>query len=237
MEAGAKGTAAPTGGGAADAGPAIAVETARPLQLELLKRAIDVALSAALIIVCSPILCVLVLLVVLDSGRPVLYRQERIGRYGRVFSIWKFRTMVSSKVERRTDSATIDEYPTSVQRLVRLPKPVIDPRTTRIGRWLRIWSLDELPQLWNVLRGDMSLVGPRPLRRYEVESLEPWQYAVRQSVRPGMTGTWQVSGRSSVGWEERIALDCDYASASSPILDLKVLIGTLPAVLRRDGAR
>ena len=202
------------------------------------KRVSDVVLALALLVLALPVMLAVAVAVVADTGFPVIYRQRRVGRFGKEFDIWKFRTMNHQADEQGLERiAGLRTGSMSVQDAVTALKPEeADPRVTRTGAFLRRSSLDELPQLWNVLRGDMSLVGPRPLRSFEVEALTTWQLE-RQSVRPGITGLWQVLGRSSVAWDQRMQLDYTYARHWTPGSDLKILAQTLPAVMRRHGAR
>ena len=193
------------------------------------KRLIDVILAGAALLFIWPLLAVLGLVVRASSAGPALFRQERIGRGKRPFTMLKLRTMVNGAdrlVARMLDETGTDQ---------RFYKFQDDPRITRAGRWLRRWSLDELPQLWNVLRGDMSLVGPRPGLASEVEAYEGWQLA-RLAVRPGLTGAWQVSGRSEVGFDDCVRMDLAYIENWSLRGDLIILAKTIPAVLRRRGA-
>ncbi len=193
------------------------------------KRALDIAGAAILLALASPILAVTAAAVAVMDGRPVLFRQTRIGRHGLPFAILKFRTM------RAADDAEPEAEAAGIAETVEQMKASGTARTTRLGEILRRTSLDELPQLINVLKGDMSLVGPRPLRPFEVAALEPWQ-CVRQDLRPGLTGLWQVLGRSDIGWEERMQLDYSYVAHWSLLEDLRVLARTPSAVLRKDGA-
>lgn len=182
---------------------------------DAIKRAVDVTVASVGLVVLSPIGAVVALVVATTMGRPVLFRQERPGRGGRLFRLVKFRTMRES----------FDES----------GQPLPDPaRLTRVGRWLRRTSLDELPELWNVLIGDMSLVGPRPLL---VEYLPFYtaEQARRHEVRPGITGLAAVSGRNALSWEERFALDVRYVNHRSLWLDLKILARTLGKVLSMEG--
>jgi exopolysaccharide biosynthesis polyprenyl glycosylphosphotransferase len=192
------------------------------------KRAVDILGAAILIVLLAPIAAVVAALVAARDGRPILYRQERVGRDGRRFPVLKFRTM---------RAIAHDEPPSgdAIADVVREIKAAGVARVTPLGRFLRQTSLDELPQLVNVLLGQMSLVGPRPLRPFEVEALCPWQRA-RQELRPGLTGLWQVLGRSGVDWDERIQLDYSYVAHWSLASDLRILARTLPAILRKDGA-
>lgn len=193
------------------------------------KRLIDVILAAAALLLIWPLLAVLGLVVGVSSAGPALFRQERIGRGMRPFTMLKLRTMVDGAdrlVAGLLDKTSVDQ---------RFYKFQDDPRITRVGWWLRRWSLDELPQLWNVVRGDMSLVGPRPGLASEVEAYESWQLA-RLAVRPGLTGAWQVSGRSEVGFDDCVRMDLAYIENWSLRGDLIILAKTIPAVLRRRGA-
>jgi lipopolysaccharide/colanic/teichoic acid biosynthesis glycosyltransferase len=171
----------------------------------------------------------------------VLFRQRRLGRNMRPFTVLKFRTMRAD-----ADSAVHREY---VRQLIgtqpakQLPeehangglfKLAVDDRITRVGRFLRSWSLDEVPQLWNVLRGEMSLVGPRPVIEYEVEQYPDW-YLRRFAVKPGLTGLWQVSGRNELSYEDMVRFDIEYAERRSLWLDLRILARTALVVMRRQG--
>ena len=189
-----------------------------------LKSPFERVLAAALILVLAPVLLLCAFAVFLDGGGPVLYRQTRVGRHGTPFRILKFRTMCVD-AERRVP-------PAGPSVLFKLPR---DPRVTRIGRLLRRYSLDELPQLLNVLRGQMSLVGPRPALSTEVARY-PSQMHRRLDVRPGMTGLWQVSGRSDLPWDEAVRLDLHYVEHRSFALDARILLRTPAAVLTGDGA-
>ena len=195
----------------------------------LVKAAFDRAGAAAMLIACSPLLLGLALAVRADSPGPVLFRQVRVGKDGRRFVMFKFRTMCSDAEGRLASLRQLNEYHGV------LFKIRDDPRVTRVGRWLRRLSLDELPQLFNVLRGEMSLVGPRPPLPAEVEAY-PEDMRRRLAVRPGMTGLWQVSGRSDLPWEEAVRLDLRYVENWSLSLDLVILLRTLTAVARSSGA-
>jgi lipopolysaccharide/colanic/teichoic acid biosynthesis glycosyltransferase len=193
------------------------------------KRLTDVILAGAALLMLWPLLAALGLVVKVSSAGPALFRQERIGRGMRPFTMLKMRTMVDGAdrlVAGLLDKTGADQ---------RFYKFQDDPRITAVGRWLRRWSLDELPQLWNVARGDMSLVGPRPGLASEVEAYESWQLA-RLAVRPGLTGAWQVSGRSEVGFDDCVRMDLAYIENWSLRGDLIILAKTIPAVLRRRGA-
>jgi lipopolysaccharide/colanic/teichoic acid biosynthesis glycosyltransferase len=179
------------------------------------KRGVDVAISAILLVLTLPITAATALLVRLRLGRPVLFRQARAGRGGEIFTIIKFRTM--------RDGTDKEGRP--------LPDSA---RLTGFGRFLRSASLDELPELWNVLVGDMSLVGPRPLLPDYLELYSPEQ-ARRHEVRPGITGWAQVNGRNELTWERRLELDVYYVDNRSLWLDAQILFATIRAVLRREG--
>ncbi|HEY7149558.1 MAG TPA: sugar transferase [Gaiellaceae bacterium] len=174
-----------------------------------MNRALDVAGAAVGLAVASPFLGAAALAIKLDDGGPVLYRQRRVGRDGQEFELLKLRTMVVG-AERQGAGWAVNRG---------------DPRITRAGRLLRRLSLDELPQLWNVVRGEMSLIGPRPTLAYQVEQYSPRQRR-RLEVRPGITGWAQVQGRASLPWEERIELDVWYVEHRSPWLDAKILART-----------
>jgi lipopolysaccharide/colanic/teichoic acid biosynthesis glycosyltransferase len=201
-------------------------------------RALDVVLSAVLMIVLTPLCALIALAIRLDSRGPVLFRQRRFGRDQKPFVVTKFRTM--------HHGVDHDTHRTFVLGLIAGDHPerpnggpqfkmIDDERVTRVGRLLRRSSLDELPQLWNVLRGDMSLVGPRPPIPYEVEHYPPHWFA-RFAVKPGLTGLWQVSGRSDLALEEMVALDVEYSRRRSLWLNLWILARTVPAVLSGRGA-
>ena len=206
----------------------------RPVS-DALRRTLDVLVAGGALLVLSPLLLAVALAVRLDSKGPALFRQRRVGRGRREFTMLKFRTMHAD-----ADATPHRQY---VQALIgddRSPergclyKLSVDDRVTRVGRFLRSWSLDELPQLINVLRGQMALVGPRPVIPYEVE-LYPDSYLGRFDVKPGLTGLWQVSGRNERTYEEMVKLDVQYARDASLGLDVRILIKTVPVVLRRQG--
>lgn len=195
----------------------------------LLKRSMDVLLSALLLLILSIPTGILAILIRKDSEGPVFYRQERVGQYGHAFQMVKFRTMVTNADDMRTQ---IMEHSGGDTRLFKHQQ---DPRVTRVGARLRRLSIDELPQIWNVLRGDMSFVGPRPPLPREVAEYQSW-HQQRLLVRPGMTGLWQVSGRSDLSFDQMVRLDLYYAENWSPWLDVKVILRTIPAVVLGRGA-
>ena len=180
-----------------------------------MNRALDVAGSAFGLAVSSPFLAAAALAIKLDDGGPVLYRQRRVGHHGEEFGLLKLRTMVVG-AEKQGAGWAVNRG---------------DPRITRAGRLLRRLSLDELPQFWNVLRGDMSLIGPRPTLSYQVEQYTPRQRR-RLEVKPGLTGWAQIHGRAALPWDERIELDVWYVENRSPWLDLKILVRTPLALFR-----
>jgi exopolysaccharide biosynthesis polyprenyl glycosylphosphotransferase len=206
------------------------IET-RPRSSRFAKRTLDVVGSALGLIVLAPLLLLLALAVTLTSRGPVLFVQDRCGLNGRRFRFYKFRTMVKDAEARKRELEHLNEMSGPVFKIRR------DPRITPLGRVLRKLSLDELPQLWNVLRGDMSLVGPRPPLPEEVARYTPRQ-AQRLAVMPGITGLWQVSGRSEISDFERwIDLDLEYARTWSMWLDLRILLKTVVVVALVRGAQ
>jgi sugar transferase EpsL len=182
---------------------------------DVAKRLVDVAGAGAALVVAAPVLAAVGVAVRVSMGTPVLFRQQRPGMQGRPFTIYKFRTMRDA-----TDAAG-------------RPRPDAE-RLTAVGRFLRATSLDELPELWNVLRGDMSLVGPRPLLMQFLERYSPEQ-ARRHDVKPGVTGWAQINGRNALSWDEKFALDLWYVEHRSLALDLRILARTAAAVVRRSG--
>ena len=178
----------------------------------MVKRAIDVAASAAGLVVTAPLQLAVAVIVRQVHGSPVLFRQKRPGKDGEIFELVKFRSMRNPKTGQETD----------------------EERLTQLGRFLRATSLDELPSLWNVLKGDMSLVGPRPLLVDDLPRYTPEQ-ARRHEVRPGVTGLAQVSGRNAVSWEDKFKRDVEYVDNRSLALDLQILRKTVTSVLRREG--
>ncbi|MFW2382090.1 MAG: sugar transferase [Acidimicrobiales bacterium] len=193
------------------------------------KRTFDVVVAAATLVLLSPLLLVFAVLIKIDSPGPVLFNQQRVGREGHLFGVLKFRTMVENAEELKAALADTNEGAGP------LFKMKVDPRVTRIGRVLRSTSLDEVPQLWNVIRGEMSLVGPRPALASETVAWDDDLYG-RLRVRPGITGMWQVSGRSGTSFEEYTRLDLFYVDNWSLVVDLSILVRTIPAVLKSDGA-
>jgi exopolysaccharide production protein ExoY len=197
------------------------------------KRALDIVASLGLIVLVLPFTLFIGLIIVLDSAGPVLFAQRRVGRHGQGFPLLKFRTMVADGDA--GFASYIASKPELLQEWERSRKLRIDPRVTRVGRFLRRHSVDELPQILNVLRGHMSLVGPRPVRHDEVECFGERADEIL-SVRPGLTGLWAVSGRSDLTYKERAELEARYVRDWSLRSDLRILLRTLPVVVRGHGA-
>jgi lipopolysaccharide/colanic/teichoic acid biosynthesis glycosyltransferase len=202
-------------------------------------RALDVLVASVLLVALLPVMLAIAIAIRIDSPGPAVFRQRRLGRHLKAFTVNKFRTMrtgVTADVHRAYVLGLITrdaEQPADGGRLYKL---TVDQRVTRLGRWLRKTSLDELPQLWNVLTGSMSLVGPRPSLAYEVERY-PKDWYLRFEVKPGLTGLWQVSGRNRLTWEQMIRLDEEYVRRRSLRLNLWILLQTVPTVLlARDAA-
>ena len=194
------------------------------------KRAMDVVVAALVLLCISPVILFIAGLIGITSGRPIIFKQRRAGLLGRPFDIYKFRTMVVDAERRQTELRHQSEQDGPAFKMAN------DPRVTRLGRFLRKTSLDELPQLWNVLKGDMSLVGPRPLPCGESSACSGWQRR-RLDVTPGITCIWQVKGRSSVSFLEWMRMDVSYVRTRRLVRDLHLLLLTIPAVLLRRGAR
>jgi len=200
-----------------------------PRSTMAMKRAMDILISATVLLLLSPILALIAVAILLDTGRPVLFRQRRAGEGGKPFTMLKFRTMVVDAEQRLPeliDVASLDQPAFKIRD---------DPRVTRVGRFLRRMSLDELPQLFNVLRGDMSLVGPRP-EEVAIVALYDERQRGRLAVKPGVTGPMQVYGRSDLTFEERLAMERDYLDNLSLLTDLAILLRTPRAIVRGDGA-
>jgi exopolysaccharide biosynthesis polyprenyl glycosylphosphotransferase len=196
----------------------------------LLKRTVDFVVSSVMLVGLSPLLALCALAVKTTSPGSVYFRQQRVGLNGRIFTLLKFRSMYRDAEERRKELERLNEASGPVFKMRR------DPRITPVGRLLRRFSLDELPQLWNVFRGDMSLVGPRPPLPDEVRRYERWQRR-RLSMKPGLTCLWQVAGRSNIGFDEWMKLDLAYIDNWSLKLDFVILLRTVPAVVLARGAR
>jgi lipopolysaccharide/colanic/teichoic acid biosynthesis glycosyltransferase len=219
---------------------AVARVISEPRSLAAMRRLFDLVIAGALILILSPLLVGVAIAVCLDSRGPALFRQRRVGLGQREFTLFKFRSMrldadprghqeyvtalINGGGESAPDGGRKDLY-----------KLAVDNRITPVGRWIRRWSIDELPQLFNVVLGDMTLVGPRPAIPYEVAEYPSW-YLERFSVKPGLTGYWQISGRNERTYEEMVRLDIEYAERRSLALDLSILVKTPWIVLSRKGA-
>ncbi|MFZ1769923.1 MAG: undecaprenyl-phosphate glucose phosphotransferase [Caldilinea sp.] len=195
----------------------------------VIKRTFDIAVGVLMVLVALPFVLLIALAIRLDTPGPILFRQMRVGKHGKEFACFKFRSMVSNADELRSQVAELNE---STGPLFKIRN---DPRLTRVGRFIRRYSLDELPQLFNVLHGEMSLIGPRPNLPQEVDQYQEWMKK-RLSVSPGLTGLWQVSGRSDLTFDEMVLLDIYYVENWSIGLDINILLRSVPAVLRAKGA-
>ena len=198
------------------------------------KRALDVIGSTAALVLTGPALLVAMLAVRLTSRGPVIFRQPRVGKNGELFTILKLRTMKVDADHREQRELNVRELKGELEHLENFSLKV-DNRITPVGGLLRKYSVDELPQLWNVLRGDMSLVGPRPSCEWEMELIEP-EYLMRLDVSPGITGLWQVEGRRTISMRGMLVLDREYVKKRSLALDLSILLRTIPVVIRGTGA-
>jgi lipopolysaccharide/colanic/teichoic acid biosynthesis glycosyltransferase len=199
---------------------------ARSLYVLALKPVLDRLVACTLLLVLLPVLVTVAAAVLVSLGRPVLFVQQRIGRHGRTFSVLKFRTMLP---DRRHQAA----LPAAERRVTH--KSTADPRHTPVGCFLRRWGLDELPQLLNILRGEMSLVGPRPELPSVVATYERWQH-LRHLVKPGLTGWWQVSARGDEPMHHRVDVDLEYVLRPSLGRDVAILLATVPAALKHGGS-
>ena len=207
-----------------------------------IKRAVDIGASAALLMGLAPLMAIIALVIRLTSPGPVIFRQQRLGQRGRPFTLFKFRSMYAKcdatphvQFVKQFIAGTAEAQPDAASNGVAY-KLTRDPRITPIGAFLRKTSLDELPQLFNVLRGDMSLVGPRPPIGYELEAYDAWHRRRILEAKPGITGLWQVTGRSQMRFDDMVRLDLEYARAWSLWLDIKILLRTARVVLSRAGA-
>jgi lipopolysaccharide/colanic/teichoic acid biosynthesis glycosyltransferase len=194
-----------------------------------IKRGLDVLLGVTIGVLAVPLMLAIAAAIYVDSPGPVLFRATRVGRHGRPFSMYKFRTMVKDAEERLEELAHLN----LAQGMIKIPD---DPRVTRVGKWLRRFSLDELPQIANIVVGHMSLVGPRPHDKHELPT-HGLEQDPRLSVRPGLTGLWQVTARSKPDIASRVHYDLHYVNRWSLLLDAKILAKTVPAVLRGNGGQ
>ena len=204
---------------------------------DFFKRLIDILGSLFGLILLSPLFFFTAILIKLDSSGPLIFSQERVSKGGKTFRLFKFRSMIENAEEiLYKNKKMLKEYEANSYKIPN------DPRLTNSGRILRRFSLDELPQLWNVLKGDMSLVGPRAYRSIELQNQqevypETKQYAATLlTTKPGITGPWQTSGRSNINFDQRVRMDASYALRRSLVYDFKILVKTIPAVLKGEGA-
>jgi lipopolysaccharide/colanic/teichoic acid biosynthesis glycosyltransferase len=202
---------------------------ADPLSYRLLKRVMDLAAALCGLVMLAPLFPFIVLMIKLETPGPVFFRQTRVGQRGRLFTCYKFRSMVSEAEDRKAELQHLNEATGAAFKIRE------DPRITGVGRFLRQSSLDEFPQLFNVLRGDMSIVGPRPQIPEEVLQYTPTQ-AQRLLAKPGLTCLWQISGRSHIDFDDWMALDLEYIRQRCLRFDIWILFQTLPAVIARKGA-
>ena len=195
-----------------------------------LKRIIDIAFSSCFLVLLWPLFLIVAVIIKLTSRGPILFRQKRSGLNGKEFFMYKFRSMVSNAEQIKSELETFNMVRGPVFKMKR------DPRVTGFGRLIRRTSIDELPQLWNVLRGEMSMVGPRPLPIYETEHFLPWQ-AERLGAKPGLTCLWQINGRSAISdFSTWVQLDLRYIYNRSLLLDLAILLKTVPVIISGFGA-
>jgi exopolysaccharide biosynthesis polyprenyl glycosylphosphotransferase len=209
---------------------------------DLLKRSVDMVGSVGGILILSPLMLIIAAAIKMTSPGPVIFKQTRMGKRGVPFIFYKFRSMSANADDRihreyvasliNGNHAAINQGDTAKP----LYKIKWDPRVTRVGSIIRKTSMDELPQLFNVLRGDMSLVGPRPPIPYEAEKYEAWHLRRILEIRPGITGLWQVEGRSKTSFDDMVRMDLRYIRNCSPMFDLKILLRTIKVVLKREGA-
>jgi lipopolysaccharide/colanic/teichoic acid biosynthesis glycosyltransferase len=214
---------------ATDEGPDEVLSVQHPAPALAVKRAVDLCGASVGLLVLAPLLIGVALLIRALDGSPVLFRQRRAGRLGRPFTIVKFRTMERGADERRAELRALNEVRGNASF-----KMTDDPRVTPLGRWLRRTSIDELPQLWNVLRGEMSLVGPRPHPFDDVAGYDRW-HRRRLAMKPGITGLWQVEARTATDFDVWVLKDIEYVEHWSLGLDLAILLRTIPALLRAEG--
>jgi exopolysaccharide biosynthesis polyprenyl glycosylphosphotransferase len=210
--------------------PAVSLKVVQDDARVIVKRTLDIVLAMVAVVTLAPLMLAIALAVKLTSPGPVLFSQWRYGRNRRLFRMYKFRTMVPDAEDLQVTLEPLNEVDGPVFKIAR------DPRVTPLGRLLRRTSLDELPQLFNVLRGEMSLVGPRPLPTRDVSRFNEGRLMRRFSVMPGLTCLWQIGGRSEVDFDEWLALDLDYIDNWSLRLDFLILLRTIPAVIRGTGA-
>ena len=211
------------------AAEAAATDVTEPFGYAVTKRAFDLIVGAGVLLLLVPVIPMVALMIRADSQGPVFYRQDRVGKGGRLFKFYKFRSMRVDSDRLRADLESRNELTGPVFKMKN------DPRVTTVGQFLRRSSLDEIPQIFNVLKGDMSIVGPRPALPGEVARYEAW-HRRRLDVKPGITCLWQVAGRGQVGFDEWMRLDVEYMSRRSLRTDVAIFLKTIPAVIARRGA-
>jgi lipopolysaccharide/colanic/teichoic acid biosynthesis glycosyltransferase len=212
----------------------LTISKARKFNRSWQKRAFDLLLTIPGTILVSPLLVATAIAIRLDSAGPAIYRQERVGLDGKIFRIYKFRSMYNDSDE-KLHKKQIEAYANGHLEENGSYKLQNDPRITRVGKFIRKTSIDELPQIFNVLRGEMSLVGPRPVPVYEADQYNLW-HSERLTTLPGITGLWQISERSSASFDKQLRLDIRYIRNQSLKLNCQILLNTIPAVLSKDGA-
>ena len=193
------------------------------------KRIIDVLGATIALIVLFPLLLLTAILIKLENSGPVIFVQKRCGKDGKIFNMYKFRSMSEDAEEKFKEIQHLNQIEGLIFKIKN------DPRITKVGNFIRKTSIDELPQLVNILKGQMSIVGPRPPLPSEVERYDLWQYQ-RLSVKPGLTCLWQISGRSNLGFEDMVMLDLKYITERNLLYDFKIILKTIPVVLKSDGA-
>jgi exopolysaccharide biosynthesis polyprenyl glycosylphosphotransferase len=198
-------------------------------QYEKIKRCLDLVVAVSSLVLASPLILLLAALIKLDSRGPLFFGQMRVGRNGQVFKMYKFRSMCANAEN------MLDELTEKNKAKGHMFKIDDDPRVTRVGKWIRRLSLDEIPQLFNVITGEMSLIGPRPPLPHEVKEYEPWQFR-RLEAAPGISGLWQVKRGSEISFDEMVNLDIEYIDNWSLWMDIAIIIKTIPAMMRGQGA-
>lgn len=201
------------------------------------KRLFDTVATAASLLALSPLLVAIAVWIKLDSPGPAIFKQERLGRNMKPFTMYKFRSMrvdADDSYHRESVKRTAETSRSDDDSDIHKFKTLDDPRITGAGKFIRKWNLDELPNLFSILKGDMSLVGPRPALEYELAYYKDWHYE-RFSMRPGLTGLWQIGRSSAEDYDDMMRMDLDYVRRASPVLDMKIILGTIPAVIRERG--
>jgi exopolysaccharide production protein ExoY len=199
------------------------------------KRVMDLLIAITALILLSPILLITAILIRIDSPGKALFSQKRVGRYGKIFDMYKFRSMVED-ADAGYHASHIEAYAKGTLDLENGNKIIDDPRITKVGKFIRRTSIDELPQLINVLKGEMSIIGPRPVPVYEADLYNLWQ-SERMDALPGITGLWQVVRRGKSSFEEQLRLDIRYIRNQSLAMNLKILVLTIPAIITKSGAK